>query len=186
MSQGASLTAGIAARYATALFELSKEANDLPALERDVGTLSRALSESGDLRRAIQSPVYAREDTANALSEVARRLGIGDFFTNALSIMAMRRRLFILPQLLQRIQELIEEEFGIERAEAVSASPLSGEQFAILERTLAEKTGKRMKIDLQIDRNLVGGMIVRVGSRMVDSSIRTKLNKLENAMKEVG
>ena len=185
MSESASVSAGIASRYASAIFELA-EAGGLDALESDVAALKAALAESGELRGAISSPVYSREDLSNAVAELSENMGLGEFVGNALSLMAMRRRLFVLPHLLDRINELIAEDKGLVTADVVSARELSEEQMNRLKESLHAIAGKDVRIEAAVDESLIGGLIVKLGSKMVDSSLKAKLLNIENAMKEVG
>ncbi|MDE0113775.1 MAG: F0F1 ATP synthase subunit delta [Albidovulum sp.] len=186
MSESASVSAGIASRYAAAIFELSKESDELESLESDVAALKAALAESGEFRAAIASPVYSREDLSNAIVELSKSMGLGEFVGNALSLMAMRRRLFVLPHLLDRINELLDEDKGLVTADVVSARALSEEQMNRLKDSLHAIAGKEVRIESVVDESLIGGLIVKLGSKMVDSSLKTKLLNIENAMKEVG
>ena len=180
------MSAGIASRYATAIFELSKEVGGLELLAGDVAALKAALAESSELRSAIASPVYSREDISNAIGELSEKMELGEFMKNALSLMAMRRRLFVLPHLLARLDELIAEDKGLVKADVVSAKALSDEQMQRLQESLHEIAGKEVRFDAVVDERLIGGLIVKLGSKMVDSSLRTKLLNIENGMKEVG
>ncbi len=186
LSESASMSAGIASRYATAVFELSKEGGSLESLESDVSHLKSALEDSADLRSAIASPVYSREDMAKAIRALAEKMGLGQFVGNALSLMAMRRRLFVLPHLLERIEELIDEDKGLVKAEVVSARALSDDQMHRLQGSLQSVAGRDVRVEAVVDEGLIAGLIVKLGSKMVDSSLRAKLSKIENAMKEVG
>jgi F-type H+-transporting ATPase subunit delta len=186
LASAASLTAGVAGRYATALYELAREGRTLDKVEADLVALEGALRESSDLRDLISSPVYTRGDQAAALRTIAGRMGLGPEVTSTLGVMAQNRRLFVLPRMIEAVKGLIARERGEVTAEVTSARPLSEEQRAELARTLQEKVGQTVKIEETVDERLIGGLVVRVGSRMIDTSIRSKLNRLQNAMKEVG
>ncbi|WP_038147178.1 F0F1 ATP synthase subunit delta [Thioclava atlantica] len=186
MSEPASISASIAGRYALAIFELSREANSLPALEADVTALSESLAGSAELREMISSPVYGRDAQAAAIGALGAKMGLSEPMSNGLQLMAAKRRLFTLPQLLKSLSELIAEEKGEVTADVTSASELTAAQAAKLAETLKNQTGKTVKLNTAVDESLIGGMIVKLGSRMVDTSIRSKLASLKNAMKEVG
>nr|WP_254368054.1 F0F1 ATP synthase subunit delta [Paracoccus sp. Z118] len=181
----ASISANIAGRYAQAVFDLAREQGDLDALAGQVDDLGRALAESEDLRTLISSPLYSREEQGAAIGAVADRMGLSPVLGNTLRLMARNNRLFALPQLVQRLKSLIAEARGEVTAEVVSAAALTDEQQRRLTETLAQKSGKTIKLDARVDESLIGGMIVRLGSQMIDSSIRSKLASLQNVMKEV-
>lgn len=186
VSESASISAGIAARYATAVFELAQEAGSLKSLESDVGTLAEALAGSADLRALIASPVYSRAEQGAAIAAVARALGLSQSFTSALGLMAEKRRLFVLPQLVRVLRDMIAAEKGEVMAEVTAAAPLTKQQSDALAASLKASVGKTVKLDVTVDEGLIGGLIVKVGSKMIDTSIRSKLASLQNAMKEVG
>ncbi len=186
MSEPASISASIAGRYALAIFELSREANALAALEADVSALSEALAGSDELREVIASPVYTRDQQAAAIGALAGKMGLSDPMKNGLQLMGAKRRLFVLPQLLKSLSDLIADEKGEVTADVTSASKLSAAQAKKLAEVLKNQTGKTVKLNTAVDESLIGGMIVKLGSRMVDTSIRSKLASLKNAMKEVG
>ncbi|MEM6325164.1 MAG: F0F1 ATP synthase subunit delta [Pseudomonadota bacterium] len=186
MSETASLSSGIADRYATAIFELAKEDKALAALESDVDAIDAALDESEDLRDLIQSPVYSRAAQGQAITAVAGKMGLSSTFTKVLGLMASKRRLFALPYVLTGLREMIAEDKGEVTAEVTSAKPLSAAQEKSLAATLKSSVGKDVKIKTAVDEGLIGGLIVKVGSKMIDTSIRSKLANLQNTMKEVG
>ncbi|TQS74038.1 F0F1 ATP synthase subunit delta [Rhodobacteraceae bacterium] len=186
MSEPASISAGIAGRYATAIFEISKDSAQLDALSSDVDTLGAALTESDDLRELIASPVYSRAQQEAAIEGVAKAMSLTPAMTHGLGLMAQKRRLFALPALLGALREKIAEAKGEMTADVTAATALTSEQQSQLSKTLAEKTGKTVKLNVAVDESLIGGMIVKLGSRMVDTSIRSKLASLQNSMKEVG
>ncbi len=186
MSEPASISAGIAGRYATAVFDLAKEANGLAALEADVAALGQALGDSADLRQVIGSPVVSREDLGRALVALAARMGLSPTVANTLSLMAANRRLFVLPQLLAALDRMIADEKGEVTADVTAAAPLTKTQADKLAASLGRTVGKTVKLNTTVDESLIGGLIVKVGSKMIDTSIRSKLASLQNAMKEVG
>ncbi|RMH49419.1 MAG: F0F1 ATP synthase subunit delta [Alphaproteobacteria bacterium] len=186
MSEPASISASIAQRYASAIFDLASEGKALDALESDIAALEAALKESEELRNLVFSPLYSRAEQEKAITAVARALGLGVTMTNTLGLMAERRRLFVLPQLLVALRERIAEAKGIVTAEVRAAKALTKAQQDKLAKALREAIGKDVNIELAVDESLIGGLVVKVGSQMVDTSIAAKLANLQNAMKEVG
>lgn len=186
VSDSASLTSGIAGRYAVALFDLAKADGKIETVEADLNSLEAALAGSEDLRKAISSPVYSRDDQAAAMKALAVKMGLGPLVANTVGLMASKRRLFVLPALIAAVKGLIAEHRGEVTAEVRSATPLSDAQSAALAETLKKAVGKDVLINTTVDASLIGGLVVKVGSRMIDTSVRAKLNKLQNAMREVG
>ena len=186
MSETASTATGIAGRYALAVFDLVKEANGVKALEADVAALEGAMGESADLRALISSPVYSREEQAAAIAAVAKKMKISAVLANTLGLMASNRRLFVLPQLLSGLKAMIAEEKGEVTADVTAAAGLTKAQETKLAATLKKAVGKDVKLNVSVDESLIGGLIVKVGSKMIDTSIRSKLASLQNSMTEVG
>ncbi len=186
MSEPASISTGIASRYATAIFELAKEDQAIDALESDVDALGAALKESRDFRELISSPVYSREQQERAIAALADKMGLSRLVANTLRLMATKRRLFVLPQLVQELRARIAREKGIVTAEVVAAIELTEDQRNKLIETLRQAAGSDVKIDLSVDERLIGGLRVKLGSKMIDTSIRSKLAALKNTMKEAG
>ncbi len=186
VSETASVSTGIAARYASALFDLAKEAGALKALEADADALKAALAASPDLAAMIASPVISRTEQAAAMAAVAAKMGLNALTANTLALMADKRRLFTLPQFLTELSARIADEKGEVTAEVTSATALSAAQAKKLAETLKAKVGKTVKLNTTVDESLIGGLIVRLGSTMIDTSVKAKLAGLQNAMKEVG
>ncbi len=186
MSEPASISFGIAGRYAAAAFELAKDAKALETLEADVSALDAALLGSADLRALIASPVYSRAEQGRAIAAVAGKMGLSELVGNTLGLMATKRRLFVLPQLVRALRGMIAAEKGEVTAEVTSAKPLTKAQSDTLSRTLKDRFGKTVKLQTSVDESLIGGLVVKVGSKMIDTSIRAQLASLQNAMKEVG
>ena len=186
VSEPASISEGISGRYALAVFELAKDGNNLETMERDVEALQQALADSEDLRDLIHSPVYGRDAQFNAVSAVADKMGLSDTMKNTLKLMADKRRLFVLPGVLTTLKDMLAAERGEVTAEVTTATELTQEQRERLARTLSEKVGKEVSLSETVDPAILGGLIVKVGSRMIDTSIRSKLNALQNTMKEAG
>lgn len=186
MSEPASLSTGIAQRYATAAFELAREAGALAALDADIDALQRALDDSADLRAAVASPVIRRDEMAGVVAALSREMGLTEIMRGTLGVMAQNRRLFALPQLLAQLRRMSAEARGEVTAEVVSASVLSKAQADRLAGALQAQTGKTVKLNVAVDEALIGGLIVKVGSKMIDTSIRSRLAALQNSLKEVG
>ena len=186
MSEQASASKGIASRYASALFGLANEQDDLPTLEQNVGKLKDYIAKSVDLNRLISSPIYSRGDQQRAITAVADKLGLSSIMTNTLSLMAAKRRLFVVPTFLTVLSELIADSKNEITADVVSATSLSKSQLENLAKALKASFGKDININSTVDKSLIGGMTVKVGSRMIDTTILAKLNSLQNIMKEVG
>ena len=186
VSEPASISTGIAERYATAIFELAQESDALPKLETNLTDLASALEDSADLRDLIASPVVSREDQGKAIAAVADKMGLVPALKNGLALMSAKRRLFVLPQLIKQLTAMIADAKGEMTAEVTSATKLSAAQSKKLAETLKKTVGKDVKINATVDESLIGGLVVKVGSMMIDTSIRSRLNSLQNAMKEVG
>ncbi len=186
VSEPVSISTGIAQRYATAIFELARDASKLPALEADVNALDAALGASGDLQALISSPVYTREEQGAAIAAIAKKMKLSPDMTGTLGLMASKRRLFALPQLIQALRDAIAEDKGEVTAEVTAAKSLTKAQQDKLAKSLKASIGKDVKINLAVDEDLIGGLVIKVGSKMIDSSIRSRLNALQNSMKEVG
>ena len=184
MSEPASISSGIAARYATAVFELSKDAKGLKGLETDINALSAALEGSDDLRALITSPLYSREEQGAAIAAVAKKMKLSKTMSNTLALMASKRRLFVVPQLVASLREMLAEERGEVTADVVSAKALTKAQSDKLAKTLKASVGQDVNINATVDESLIGGLIVKVGSKMIDTSVRSKLASLQNTMKE--
>ncbi|WP_163848788.1 F0F1 ATP synthase subunit delta [Pseudooceanicola aestuarii] len=186
MSEPASISSGIADRYATAIFEIARDADQLDALATSVDALGDALGESDDLNDLIGSPVYSREAQEKAILAVGEKMGLTASLKNALGLMAQKRRLFALPQLVARLRAQLADHRGEITADVVSAKALTKAQSDKLSKVLADNVGKQVNINATVDESLIGGLIVKVGSKMIDTSIAAKLNSLQNSMKEVG
>ncbi len=186
MSEPVSIASGIASRYATAIFELAKEGKDLKTLERDVDALADAMDASSDFNTLISSPIYTRDQQGVAVRSLAQKMKLSDMTGNSLALMASKRRLFVLPQLVASLRALIAEEKGEVTADVIVAKALTNTQQDKLAKSLKVTVGKDVKINMAVDENLIGGLIVKVGSKMIDTSIASKLANLQNAMKEVG
>jgi F-type H+-transporting ATPase subunit delta len=186
VSESASISLGIASRYASALFELAKDEKALKALEADTTALSETLAASAELRDVIGSPVISREDQGNVIAAIAAKMGLSTLMSNTLALMADKRRLFVLPQFLTALTDLIAAEKGEVTAEVTAARALTAAQSKKLAETLKARVGKTVKLKTTVDESLIGGLVVKLGSTMIDTSVKAKLAALQNAMKEVG
>ena len=186
VTEPAGISTGIAGRYATAIFELIREDGGLETLERDVGTIEALLRDSKDFCAMIGSPIYSREAQERAIAAVAGHVGLSNTMTKTLRLMASKRRLFVLPQLAAELRRRIAEERGEITAQVTAAQPLSEDQRRRLSETLKGAVGREVKLNVAVDPGLIGGLVLRVGSRMIDTSIRSKLAALQNTMKRAG
>jgi F-type H+-transporting ATPase subunit delta len=177
---------GLATRYATAIFELAREQNKLDRVADDLAQLTAALDESSDLRRLVNSPVLSREEQGRAVTAVAERLGLDDLLRNFLGVLAANRRLFTIAPVIEAFREKLAVERGEVQAEVVSARDLEPAQLEELERSVRGFAGKKVHLKHSVDPALLGGLTVRVGSRMIDASLRTKLQQLELSMRGLG
>lgn len=177
---------GVAERYANALFELALESDAVDEVGADLGRFSRLVDDSADLRRLVASPVFSAADQLRAVAAVLDRAEIGGLVGNLIKVAAMNRRLFTFPGIARVYARLVAVHRDEIAAEVVSAEPLSDRQTDDLKAALKARLGKDVALDASVDPALIGGLTVKVGSRMVDGSLRTKLNSLKLAMKEVG
>ncbi|MCF6273109.1 MAG: F0F1 ATP synthase subunit delta [Rhodobacteraceae bacterium] len=186
MSATASITAGASGRYAIALFQIAKAAKSLAAIEADLDSLQGALDESADLRDVITSPLLSREEQGKALRALTDKMGLGADVSNTVALMAENRRLDVLPAMISQVKALAADDRGEVSADVIAAKALTEKQSTALAAALKKSVGKDVKVNVTVDKDLIGGLIVKVGSLMIDSSLRSKLNNLQNAMKEVG
>ena len=177
---------GIADRYAAAVFDLATEGKSVPALEKDVAALGEAIEGSEDLRALLSSPIHTREEQGAAIAAVSKKMGLSDTVANTLSLMASKRRLFVVPQLVASLKDKIAEAKGEVAAEVVAAKSLTKAQQDKLAKTIKATVGKDVTLNVTVDESLIGGLVVKVGSQMIDTSIKARLNALQNTMKEVG
>lgn len=177
---------GMAGRYAAALFELAKDGGAIDAVSADLDSLYSLLAESEDLRRLTKSPVFSAEQQENAISAVLDRAGIGGLTAKFVKLVAKNRRLFALESMIKGFRALAAADRGAATAEVTVAEPLTDSRRAAISEALQAVTGKTVDIDVKVDPKILGGLVVRLGSRMVDASLKTKLNSIKLAMKEVG
>lgn len=186
MTGSSSLISGVAQRYAGSLFDLALEAKSVAQVEKDLGHIEAMISESDDLRRLIHSPVFSTEDQLLAISAVADKAGIKGLVGNFLRVVAGNRRLFVLPGIIKAFYLIAAENRGEVAADVTSARELTQAQENELKATLKSVAGKDVTINVTVDPSILGGLIVKLGSRQIDTSLRTKLSSLKLALKEVG
>jgi F-type H+-transporting ATPase subunit delta len=179
------MMASMAGRYASALFDLAKDEKALPQVEKDLTQFEELLNGSDELRRLVRSPVVSAENQERAIAAVLERAGIAGLTANFLRLIARNRRLFAAQDMIKSFRALLARERGEVTAEVQSAHPLSEDQMTLLKDNLRASVGKDVQISARVDPNLLGGLIVRLGSKMIDSSLRTKLNNLKVAMKGI-
>ena len=179
-------TSGVANRYAGALFELARESNALDSVEKDLKTMGSLLESSEDLMRLVRSPVFQTGQQLGALDAVFNKAGITGVAANFAKLTAKNRRLFALPDMITAFQSLLAAHRGEATADIVTAESLSDTHLASLKEALKSVTGKDVMINQSVDPSLLGGMVVKIGSRMIDTSLKTKLNSLRVTMKEAG
>jgi F-type H+-transporting ATPase subunit delta len=177
------IQASLSGRYATALFQLARDANAVDQVEASLGTVRRALDESADFKALTTSPLIARGAATNAVTAVADTIGVDGTTKNFLGVLAQNRRLNQLPQIIASFRALAARSRGEVTAQVVSAHPLDDAQVAELKAQLATRVGQDVSVDLSVDPSLLGGLVVKIGSQMIDSSIKTRLNTLAQAMK---
>jgi F-type H+-transporting ATPase subunit delta len=170
-------------RYASALFDLAREQDALDAVGGDLEGLKQVLAESADLRRLVRSPVLSRDAQAKAVVAVAERAGCHELTRKFLGLLAQKRRLFAIDAVIEAFAAMLSEHRGEVGAELVSAVALSDEQIESVKQQLSSAAGRTVTLATRVDPELLGGIVVRVGSRMIDASVRTRLHQLELAMK---
>jgi len=176
---------GLAQRYAKALFELADDQKALDVVAGDLRGLRGLLDESGDFRRLIRSPVLSRFEQGKAVAAVAERAAFSPLTRNFLGVAARNRRLFVLPGVIAAFLATLAERRGEVTAEVTAARPLTDHQTEAVNEQLRKAVGRKVAIDVRVDPSLIGGLIVKVGSRMVDASLKSKLARLRLAMKGV-
>lgn len=178
------IVSGMAGRYATALFDLAREANAIDAVKADLDRFEALVAASADLTRLVRSPVFAADQQLQALSAVLDRVGIGGLTAKFLKLVTTNRRLFAVRDMVSAFRERVAEYKGEVTAEVSVAEQLKAEHLAALRAALKSVSGKEVELDIKIDPAILGGLVVKLGSRMVDTSLRTKLNAIKQAMKE--
>lgn len=177
---------GVADRYAGALFELCTTAAKIKATEKDLNALDASLGDSEDLTRLIKSPVFSTDDQVRAIDALLAKAKISDMTANFIRVVARNRRLFVLPAIISSFRRMAADARGEVAGDVTSAVKLTAAQRKELQAALKAKVGKDVALNEIVDPSILGGLIVKVGSQMIDTSIRTKLTSLKMMMKEVG
>jgi F-type H+-transporting ATPase subunit delta len=179
----AGIQASLSGRYASALFELASEAGTVSAVESDLETLAEALHESAELRALIKNPEVSREALGRVLAGLGDTLKLAELTRNFLGVLAQNRRAGELPAVIRAFQAIAAAQRGEVTAEVASAHALTHEQLSALEQKLRARQGRTVKLKTRVDPDLLGGLVVTIGSQRIDSSIRSRLNSLAQAMK---
>lgn len=174
---------GLAERYASAFYELASEQRALDQTAADLRSMKAMLDASEDLRRLVRSPLIGREEQAKALDAVLAQAGISQLTRNFVGVVARNRRLFALTAMIEAFLRILAERRGEVTAQVTAAQPLDPEQTAALEDALRRVVGGKVAVDLTVDPSLLGGLVVKIGSRLFDSSVRTKLQRLQLALR---
>jgi len=180
------MTSGVAGRYAAALFDLARDQGELDNVDQDLGKFQAMLDQSADLKRLVNSPAFAAEDQDRALKAVMDWASVGATTSNFLRVVARNRRLFAAEDMIKSFKQQLALHRGEIAAEVQSATPLNDEQLAALTEKLKSSYGKDVRLSAKVDPSLLGGLVVKVGSRMFDSSLRTKLANLKVVLKGTG
>ena len=183
MENSGGIRASLAGRYASALFDLARDERQLESVSASLDTVKAALAESADLKALTTSPLVGREGAAKAIAATADTLGLDPLTSRFLGVLARNGRLSQLDAVIRTFGRLAAEHRGETSAEVTSAFPLNDDQIAALKANLKARGGKDVAIDAKVDPAILGGIVVRLGSRMIDASIKTKLNNLAYAMK---
>ncbi|HUO93398.1 MAG TPA: F0F1 ATP synthase subunit delta [Rhizomicrobium sp.] len=177
------LISGLAGRYATALFELAQEERAVETVERDFANLKALVESSSDLRLLVRAPVFSRKEQEKGMDAVLRRMEAAPLTLRFVLLLASKGRLFALIDVIRTFELLVAKQRGEVRAQVTSAHPLSDAQIADLKAILKSRLGRDARLDAKVDPSLLGGLVVKVGSRMIDSSLRTKLDGLRAALR---
>ncbi|HEY1542252.1 MAG TPA: F0F1 ATP synthase subunit delta [Xanthobacteraceae bacterium] len=180
------IISGMAGRYATAVFELALEGNAVDAVKGDLDRFDALVNESADLARLVRSPVFGADEQGKALAAVLAKAGVGGLAAKFLMLVTSNRRLFAVGNIIKAYRALVARHKGELTAQVTVAETLSDAHRGAIRDALKSVTGKDVGLDVKVDPAIIGGLVVKLGSRMVDSSLRTKLNSIKQAMKEVG
>lgn len=184
MAAAEPLVSGMAGRYATALFDLARDANAIDAVKADLDRFDALVAESPDLSRLVRSPVFSAREQLQALSALLARAGISGLAANFLKLVTSNRRLFAVRDMVKGFRGLVADYKGEATAEVTVAEALKDDHAAALREALKAVSGKNVDLNIKIDPAILGGLVVKLGSRMVDTSLRTKLDAIRHAMKE--
>ena len=177
---------GVSGRYATALFELARDEKSIDTVMGDLDRFSAMLADSTDLKRLVRSPVFSTDSQSKALAAVLEKAEISGVAANFLKVLTANRRLFAVADVIRAFRALVAKFKGEATADVTVAEALSDKNLDALKTALKSVTGKDVALNVNVDPSIIGGLVVKLGSRMVDSSLRTKLNSIKHAMKEAG
>ena len=183
METSSGIQASLAGRYASALFGLARDERQIDAVGQGLGLLAQALVDSREFAELVSSPLIGREETAKAFDAVSKQLSLDTITTNFLGVLAKNGRKNQLQNVIRAFRRLSAEHRGETTAEVVTAHPLKDDQLNALKAQLRARAGRDVAIETRIDPEILGGIVVKMGSQMIDASIRTKLNRLAEAMK---
>ena len=187
MAEQDDIVSGVAGRYASALFSLAQDARDTDGVAASLATFDAMIAESPDLQRLVRSPVFSASEQLKALSAILERAGVSGIAANFIKLVAAKRRLFAIRDMIAEYGKLNDAFRGVTRAEVTSAAPLTDANVAALKESLrAASGGREVDLTAKVDPSIIGGLVVKLGSRMVDGSLKTKLNAIRTRMKEVG
>jgi F-type H+-transporting ATPase subunit delta len=175
---------GVAGRYATALFDLAREADEIDAVNTNLERFDALVAESADLERLVRSPVFTADEQLHAVSTVLDRAGIDGVAARFVKLVTTNRRLFFVRDMVRAYRNLVAQHRGQATAEVTVAEEIKDDHVAALRNALKAVSGKEVDLKIKVDPAIIGGLVVKLGSRMVDSSLRTKLNSIKHAMKE--
>jgi len=185
VTESITLTSGVASRYALALFTIGKEEKALERLEVDLTALKENVLNDHEFCKMITSPVYKRSEQQKAVLAISKKMKCSKNIQNVLGLMARKRRLFVLPAFIEDFRALMAVERGEVVAEVVSAKKLSKVEANRIEKEIKAALGKKIKLNEMVDEEVIGGLVIKVGSQMIDSTTKSKLLKLQKLMKEV-
>jgi F-type H+-transporting ATPase subunit delta len=186
MAASGSILSGVAGRYAAALFDLAVEAKSIDVVARDLARFEALVAGSDDLASLIKSPVFTADEQVSAISAVLDRAKIGGLAANFIKLVASKRRMFVLPGMIAGYRALVADDRGVTSAEVTLADPASDVRLAEIRAALEGAAGGKVDLSVRIDPAIIGGVIVKMGSRMIDASLRAKLTAIRTRMKEVG
>jgi F-type H+-transporting ATPase subunit delta len=177
---------GVSGRYATALFELARDEKSIDTVKADLDAFAAMLADSDDLRRVVRSPVFTADTQSKALTAVLEKAAISGISANFLKVLTANRRLFVVGDVIRAFNALVAKFRGEATADVTVAETLSDKNLDARKVALKKVTGKDVTLNVKVDPSIIGGLVLKLGSRMVDSSLRTKLNSMKHAMKEAG
>ena len=179
------MISGVAGRYASALFDLARDENAMDAIGTELERFDALVRESPDLQRLLRSPAFTADEQKNAIGAILDRAGISGLGANFIRLVAAKRRLFALPDMIRAYRQFVADAKGIVRAQVTVAERPSDRVVDDIKAALKDAARAEIDLDLRVDPALIGGLVVKMGSRMLDASLRTKLNSIRLAMKEV-